>query len=65
MISSTILFQSCFVCLHCQGVETAEAVKAGQAVAEYTGHVMMADEYQPGNQLNMWVICVLFGYLRS
>lgn len=53
MISSTILFQSCFVYLHCQGVETAEVVKAGQAVAEYTGHVMMADEYQPGNQLNM------------
>lgn len=37
----------------CKGIETTEVIRAGQAIAEYTGHVMLLDEYQPDKQLNM------------
>jgi hypothetical protein len=37
----------------CKGIETTEVIRAGQAVAEYTGHVMLLEEYQPDKQLNM------------
>lgn len=47
------LFGSCLGRLNCQGVEATEAIRTGQVVAEYTGHVMMLDEHQPVNQLNM------------
>jgi len=44
-----------------QGIETTEVIRAGQAIAEYTGHVMLLDEYQPDKQLNMYVcnLCVM------
>jgi len=47
-------------CCHCgyvQSIEATSAIGSGQVIGEYTGNVMLREEYEHNKQFDVYVHC--------